>query len=180
MITGLIALGGLYYALKDEKSSDATPTAPVTPDAPQDPPKALEPQGDGIRFEEAGQGDGGVISLLQRRYGLMYDDGSGGYTWRDSGYVRGSPATGFVSASASVGGTSTFTIDGTKYKHVLVYQTLADAIKADEKEEVDPNDPTQPQAPPPEEDKPEPSKPNQPPLPPFGGFGGVQTPFGGF
>jgi hypothetical protein len=178
MITGIIALGGLYYALKDEKLSDATPTAPTTPDAPQEPPKPLTPEGDNIRFVEAGQGDGGVISLLQMRRGLMYDDGSGGYSWEDSGYVRGSPATGFISAPRFVGGSISITFEGTEYKHVLVYPSLEAAQEADKKEETDPNDPTQPQKPPePEEDKPSNPKPN---LPPFGGFGGgVSNPFGG-
>ena len=178
MITGLIALGAFYYALKDEKPSDATPTAPDAPEAPQHPPKALKPEGDNIRFVEAGQGDGGVISLLQMRRGLKYDDGSGGYSWEDSGYVRGSPATGFVLAPRFVGGSISITFEGTEYKHVLVYPSLEAAQEADKKDEPDPNDPTQPQAPPPEEDKPEPPKPNQPPMPGFGG--GVSRPFGGF
>lgn len=169
MITGLIGLGAFYWALKDEKSSDATPTAPEAPEAPQDPPKALEPEGDDYRLEEAGKGDGGIISLLQLRSGLMYDDGSGGYTWSDSGYVRGSLDTGFVSAPKSLGGTISFG----EYKHVLVYKTLEDAIKADEDDEPSP---TKPQAPP--EDKPLPPKPNKPPMPGFG-FG-TQSPFGGF
>ena len=181
MITGLIALGGLYYALKDEKMSDATPTAPTTPDAPVEPPKPLTPEGDDYRLQDAGQGDGGTISLLQGRRGLMYDDGSGGYTWEDTGFVRGSLATGFVSAPRFVGGSITFTIAGTTYKHVLVYKTLELAIEADKDEEVDPNDPTQPQAPPPpsEEDEPEPPKPNRPPMPDFVFGGGVSNPFGG-
>lgn len=177
MITGLIALGGLYYALKDEKLSDATPTPPDAPEAPQDPPQALEPQGDDYRLQDAGEGDGGIISLLQGRRGQMYDDGSGGYTWEDMGFVRGSAATGFVSAPRFLSGTITFTIAGTTYKHVLVYNSLESAIEADKDEEYDPNDPTQPQAPPPEEDKPAPPKPNRPPMPGFGG--GVSNPFGG-
>ena len=180
MITGLLALGAFYYALKDEKLSDATPTAPVAPDAPVEPPKPLTPEGDDYRTTVVAEGDQNDISLLQIRRGLMYDDGSGGYTWEDSGFLRGNAKIGFVRASKAVGGTITFTMNGTKYENIIVYKTEQLAIEEDEEEEYDPTDPTKPQAPPQDddEDKPEPPKPNRPPMPGFGG--GVQSPFGGF
>jgi len=172
---GVFVLGGLYLALRDE---DATPATPDAPEAPQQPPKPLPVEGDDYRVEMVAQGEQNQIQLLQARYGVMYDDGSGGYTWQDSGYLRGNLADGFVRASASVGGTITFTINDRKYESVLVYSSEEAALKADEIPEDDGSGPQKQ----PEDDEDEGGRPTFPTRPPTGlpGFGGgMGSYFGG-
>ncbi len=169
MIWGVIGLGAIYLALRDGEKKGAT-----APNDPVAPPQAVPTPGDDIRLSTAGQGDGGVISKLERRSGQTYDDGSNTLAWSDAGYVRGSVATGFVRANTRVSGSDTFTIDGVKYENVLVYSSLEAAIEADKKEEPKPDDPVKP---PEEEEPPAPTFPTQPSLPGFGG--GQSSYFGG-
>ena len=176
MIGALLGIGSIYWVLKGEKSSDTTPTAPDAPEAPQAPPKALEPQGDDYRVEKVGAGDQNNIYLLEGRRGVLYDDGSGGYSWESMGYIRGDFPSGFTRAPTSLGGTISFEINEVYYENVLVYATEQEAIDADKKEEPSPTDPQKQ----PEDDDSTPTQPSLPTRPDFGGgLGGGYTPFGG-
>lgn len=178
----VLALAGLWWAFKDKDAT--TPPADEndgSQDAPTLPPKPLPDEGETYRVEEVAKGDQNNIYLLEARYGVKYDDGSGGYTWQSMGFIRGDYPTGFVMASTSVGGTTTFRIGETLYKNVIVYATQQEAIDADKKEEPKPTDPQKQ----PEDDE-EDDTPSLPPLqPPFGGGlggglgGGVGSYFGG-
>jgi hypothetical protein len=172
---GVLALGGLYLYLRDDDDMKKPDTSGRSGDEPSLPPKPLPVEGDDYRVEMVAQGEQNEIQLLESRRGILYDDGSGSQTWESSGYLRGNLADGFVRASASVGGTITFTINDRKYENVLVYSSEEAALKADEKEEPKPDDP---QKQPEEED--EPTQPSLPTRPDFGGgLGGGYTPFGG-
>lgn len=172
MIAEIIVIGGLYWFYKDKEGAkpEDSPTEPMNP-----PPKPLPVEGDDYRVEEVAKGDQSNIYLLQSRRGVLYDDGSGEYTWEDSGYLRGDFPTGFVTASSSVGGTISFEISEVYYENVIVYATQEAAIEADKKEEPSPDAPVKPE-------EPEEEPPSLPPIkPPTGlpGFGGNYNPFGG-
>lgn len=145
MIAEIIVLGGLYWLYKDgEKKGDggggdAKPED--TPSEPINPPKPVTPEGDNYRVKEVAKGDQNNIYLLESRYGVLYDDGSGGYTWQQTGYIRGDFPTGFVMAPSGIGGTYTFRINEILYENVIVYATEQEAIDADKKEEPKPDDP---------------------------------------
>ena len=149
MVADWIILGGLFYALtKGRNTPEATQP---TPDANGDdagrsggnstpPPQPITPEGDDYRVELVATGEQNEIQMLEARRGVMYDDGSGGYSWESMGYIRGNLTQGFVTANADAG-TITFTIAGQTYSRVLVYKTIADAQTADEIPEDDPSGP---------------------------------------
>lgn len=173
----VLALAGLWWAFKDKDATTLPPDANGgSTDAPTPPPKPLPVQGDDYRVEEVAKGDQNNIYLLESRRGVLYDDGSGGYSWEQSGYIRGDFPTGFVMASASVGGTITFEINETLYKNVIVYKTEQEAIDADKKEEPKPTDP---QKQPDDEEEGKPTLPTLPKRPDLGLGGGVGSYFGG-
>lgn len=140
MVGQLLILGSLFYLLTRERS-ESTPPTTDTPEAPQEPPKPLPVEGDDYRVELVATGEQNEIQLLESRRGVLYDDGSGSQTWEPSGYIRGNLTDGFVRASASVGGTMTFTIKGRTYEDTLIYKTIQDAQTADEIPEDDPSGP---------------------------------------
>lgn len=182
MLPAFLIGGGIVY-LYLTRMEDYQPTVDeATPaDEPAQPPKPVMPTGDDYRVEEVAKGDQNNIYLLESRRGVLYDDGSGGYSWEKSGYIRGDFPVGFVMAPTSVGGSMTFTINDMTYENVLVYKSQEDAIAADKKEEPKPDDPQkQPDADDDADDSG--SLPLKPPtgLPGMGGswsgplFGGVQ------
>jgi hypothetical protein len=188
MIAELIVVGGLYWLYKDKEKDkedggggDAKPED--TPSEPMNPPKPLTPEGDNYRVKEVAKGDQNNIYLLESRFGVLYDDGSGGYTWQQSGYLRGDFPTGFVSAPTGLAGTFTFEINETLYENVVVYATEQEAIDADKLAEPSPDDPQkQPEAPEDDGD----DTPSLPPInPPWqgglggGGLGSAGSYFGG-
>jgi hypothetical protein len=172
---GVLMLGGLYVALRDADATSLPSDANGgSTDAPTPPPKPLPVEGDDYRVEEVAKGDQNNIYLLESRRGVLYDDGSGGYSWEQSGYIRGDFPTGFVMAPTGLGGTITFEINETLYENVIVYKTEQEAIDADKKEEPKPDDP---QKQPDGEEKP--TLPSLPKRPDYGLGGGVGSYFGG-
>jgi hypothetical protein len=172
---GVLMLGGLYVALRDADATSLPSDANGgSTDAPTPPPKPLPVEGDDYRVEEVAKGDQNNIYLLESRRGVLYDDGSGGYSWEQSGYIRGDFPTGFVMAPTGLGGTITFEINETLYENVIVYKTEQEAIDADKKEEPKPDDP---QKQPDGEEKP--TLPSLPTRPDYGLGGGVGSYFGG-
>lgn len=155
----LLALLGLGYLASRKEKKEKKDRKPA--------PKPLPVEGDDYRVEFVETGENGQgIYLLQSRRGVLYDDGSGGYSWEDSGYIIGEEGVGYRSAPKSIGGTMTFEIAGVLYENVLVYQL--DAARDATKEEED--DGTGPVKPPEEEEPPtQPSLPVQPKLPGFSG-----------
>jgi len=155
MLGEYLLLGGLLYALRKNKDKDASYDAPDDDTSgrsepePTLPPKPLPVEGDDYRVELVAVGEQNNIYLLQARYGVMYDDGSGGYIWQDSGYLRGN-ADGYVTAPSALRGTITFTIGGVTAKNAIVYATEQEALDADKIPEDDPSGPQK--QPEPEED----------------------------
>lgn len=174
----VLALAGLWWAFKDKDATTLPPDAnDGSQDAPTLPPKPLPDEGETYRVEEVAKGDQNNIYRLEARYGVKYDDGSGGYTWQSMGFIRGDYPTGFVMASASVGGTTTFRIGETLYENVIVYKTEQEAIDADKKKEPKPTDPQkQPED---DEEEGQPTLPTLPKQPDYGLGGGVGSYFGG-
>jgi len=180
---GVLALGGLYLYLRDEddmKKPDGSDTSGRSGDEPSLPPKPVMPEGDDYRVEKVATGERSNIYLLESRRGVLYDDGSGGYSWEQTGYIRGDYPTGFTSAPTSLGGTISFEINETYYENVIVYGTEQAAIEADKIPEEDPTGPQkQPEDDEGEDEGGQPTFPTRPPtgLPGFGG--GVGSYFGG-
>ena len=170
MIAGLVGLGAVYWALKDKGAT----TPPATPN---NPPQAVPTDEDSYRVEKVGAGDQNNIYLIQMRSGVLYDDGRDTRQWSDSGFIRGDFPTGFVSASARVGGTISFEINEIYYENVIVYKTKEDAIEADKDKETTPDSPVKPEEP--KEEPVQPTLPVQPSIPSFGSGIGSFPSFGG-
>lgn len=170
MLDGLALLGiGWLIANRDKNETSGRSEEPSEPSEPSGPPRPVTPTGDDYRVELVATGEQNNIYLLQTRRGVLYDDGSGGYSWEDTGFLRGDFPNGFVMGSASVGGTITFTINSIRYQNVVVYSSKQSALDDDIIPEDDPSGPQQQ----PEDDEDDDSGdlPSLPPLmPPMGGF----------
>ena len=149
---GIAALLWAIDKAKKEQTTDEPDTGGRSDeDDSSQPPIPVMPTLPSYNLEKVWANDDETVCIyiIQMLNGMVYEDPetgerSGDWYYVDSGYVIGNcTATAFVRASASVGGTMTFEIDGVEYENVLVYATLDGAILEveDDEEEPSPDDP---------------------------------------
>ncbi len=182
-----LGIAALLWAIDKAKKSSEEPTdeSPDTggrddEDDSSQPPVAIAPTLPPYNLEPvwANDDDTVCIYIFQMLQGMVYEDPATGertgeHFYVDSGYVIGNCIpNAFVRASASVGGTMTFTIDEVQYENVIIYATLEGAIlEVEDDEEDSPDDPQQE----PEDDGND-TAPSFPSRPDFG-FGGGTSAF---
>lgn len=111
------------------------------------PPVAIAPDLPQFRVEMVAHFEPDHIYRLEGLSGMVYKDPMTGeqmgeWTYESWGYIIGNAdATGFLSASASVGGTVTFILNGIEYENVLVFSSQEDAEAELEPSTPSPDDP---------------------------------------